>query len=343
MIKSILINGRFLTQDLTGVQRVAFEYINALEKYYIDIEIKIVAPQKKYFKSKNIDFRSEIIEVGTQSGYFWEQIELPFFLKNQTDILLNFCNLAPYFYHNNIIVLHDVAFLDNPSWFSQNFIRVYKVLIPKLLKKSKKVITVSQFSKKRILKYYSFLDANKVKVIYNGFTTFEGKKSENLEGKYALMVGSINRRKNHKLVIDTFRKLGGNFKLIIVGNKGKSFDYEINDIPDNVIFKSEITNNELFNLYNHSNIVVCSSLYEGFGLPILEALQFNKKVIVSDIEVFRELFNESVIYFDPLSKESLLQIIKENWSTSNTLPIFDLHNFSWKSSTAALVETLKSN
>ncbi|MCB4798327.1 glycosyltransferase family 4 protein [Neotamlana laminarinivorans] len=340
MYKTVFINGRFLTQDFTGVQRVAFEYLYNLEKYFKDIEWVILSPKIKFYKSKKLNVSFKIVEIGKKAGYLWEQIELPIYLKNKDNTLINFCNMAPLFYKNNVVLLHDVAFLDNPEWFNKKFVAVYKFLMPKILKKSKKIITVSEFSKKRIIHHYSSIDQNKVKVIYNGVTYFNGNPQENKEGRYALVVGSINKRKNHELIIKTFKELGKEFKLILVGNISKSFNHKIDMLPENVKIKSGIDNTELYNLYYHANLVICASLYEGFGLPILEALQFNKKVIASEIDVFKELFKGSVVFFNPKIKEDLKDKVKENWNASTSPKPFDLDFFSWKNSSQKLVDLI---
>ena len=113
-MKQIYINGRFLTQNITGVQRYAIEIVKALDKYLSDNDLKdkyifeIVCP--KNIKQKLVLKNIKIKQIGKLKGHLWEQIELPLYVKNK--FLFNFCNCAPLIKKNQTVTIHDIAVCD---------------------------------------------------------------------------------------------------------------------------------------------------------------------------------------------------------------------------------------
>ena len=140
----ILINGRFLCQKATGVQKYALGISLALQKKHT--EIVVVCPNN----TKDL-YGLKVKKTGYGNGFFWEQIWLPFFLLfHKKSLLINFCNTAPLLVKNQIVTIHDLAFLKNNQWFSSSFRRWYNFLIPRLCHRSLKILTVSEFIKKEI-------------------------------------------------------------------------------------------------------------------------------------------------------------------------------------------------
>ena len=147
MIKKIYINARFLTQQKSGVQQFAIELSKELLK--INPNINFIAP--KNIINTNLAKDLNVKTYGNHIGQAWEQLELPIFLqKKGKPLLINLCNSAPLNYSNSIITLHDLAFIENPKWFSYSFRKWYNFLIPRIAKKTKHILTVSEFSKTEI-------------------------------------------------------------------------------------------------------------------------------------------------------------------------------------------------
>lgn len=160
----LIINSRFLTQQITGVQRFAIEISLRLKDMLKD-NVLFVAPnnivQFEIAKQLNVKI------IGKHTGHLWEQWDLPKWLKhNGSPLLLNLCNLAPLRYKNKISTIHDIAFERYPQTFSKKFLVVYRFMIPRIIASSKYVITVSEFSKREIVDTYSVEEQN-VKVVYN--------------------------------------------------------------------------------------------------------------------------------------------------------------------------------
>ena len=160
----ISVNARFLTQPITGVQRFAIEISLRLKK---ELGEKIMFVSPKEIIQNEIAKELQVNTIGYTTCHLWEQIELPLYLKKKgSPLLLNFCNTAPLLYKNKISTIHDIAFEVYPETYSKAFLYVYRFLIPKICKNSKKIITVSDFSKQEIIKYYK-TKTDKIQVIYN--------------------------------------------------------------------------------------------------------------------------------------------------------------------------------
>jgi len=292
-MKEIWVNTRFLTQQISGVQVFAIELCRHLKK--INPTIKFVSPTN--ILNKKVALELEVITCGKHTGQLWEQFDLPRFLnKRNQPILLNLCNSAPYFYKKNIITIHDLAFIEQPKWFSLAFRTWYKILIPKIAKNALEIITVSEFSKKEILEKLNTSN-KKITVVYNGLSEeliqYKNDNKNITREKILLSVGSINPRKNIKTVIKAFEELHPKgYKLIIVGAKNSNFSTEKFTLKNNNIqFSGHLSNEELWDLYRKAEFFIYPSIYEGFGIPILESLFFECPVIASNLEVYKEVYN----------------------------------------------------
>ncbi len=160
----LIVNSRFLTQKITGVQRFAIE-ISLRLKDLLKENVSFVAPgnviQPKIAEQLNVQI------VGKHTGHIWEQWDLPRYLKkNGSPLLLNLCNLAPLHYNNKISTIHDVSFVRYPQTFSKKFLLFYNFMIPKIISSSKMILTVSEFSKREIIDVYG-TEENKIEVVYN--------------------------------------------------------------------------------------------------------------------------------------------------------------------------------
>lgn len=306
----VMVNGKFLSQPLTGVQRFATEICTHLSHHKANYLIA----------SSSISNNTSInlIRVKPFNGTIWEQISLPLFmLFTGSRPLLNLCNTAPVLYRYNYTVLHDVAFKEDVSWFSSDFAKWYNFLIPKVLKHSKGVFTVSKFSKKEILKHFN-IPERKISVVYNGVPKFIGVKNKEFDNRlstpYLLMVGSISKRKNQQYVANCFANWeDAPCRLIIAGSehkvlsKNQAANTEMYH-SKNVKVVSNPSDEELLKLYKNAYGCIYTPLYEGFGIPVVEALATNNNIIVSDIPVFRELF-EGYVTFARLDDEEHLRVV----------------------------------
>lgn len=340
-MKKIIVNGRFLSQQITGVQRVAHELTRELDDLVNkqDREVIILAPKNIIFENlyKNI----KIKKVGFLKGHLWEQTELPFYAFKEKGILLNLCNTAPVL-NTGIVDIHDISFRVNPQFFSKKFSWYYRILIWILLRTSKKILTVSEFSKNEIIKYYK-IPKEKIKVIYNSwehilrikedFSILEKFKLENKNFYFA--TSSIAPNKNFKYIIE-LAKLYPEKKFVIAGKKNIEVFGELGiEKLKNLVWCGYISDEELKALYMTCKGFIYPSFYEGFGLPPLEAMGCGcEKIYVSNTSCLPEVFNKSVSYLNPYNSEKIL--IKNVFKKTKVL-----NKYSWKLSANKILEIYK--
>ncbi len=250
---------------------------------------------------KHLDF----ITIGKTKGYAWEQIELPAYLKKRNEpLLINFCNTAPLLYKNQIVTIHDLAFMHHPEWFSKSFARVYRFLIPRLAKRATRLITVSETIKSQIISRFQ-VSPDKVSVLYNGLQhdLLNTPASSIPKEKLVFTVSSVNPRKNLGTVIKAFKQANlPGYKLIISGAKNAVFAAEnLPESDDHIIFAGYMDNQTLISHYKRAELFISLSLDEGFGIPVLEASRFGCKLLISDIPVYRELFGQIATFTNPLN------------------------------------------
>ncbi|MCC9135132.1 glycosyltransferase family 4 protein [Pontibacter silvestris] len=348
----VIVNARFLTQPVTGVQRFAIEISLHLKRLLPNVVF--VSPQEVL--NKDIAKILEVVKIGKVTGHAWEQAELPLYLRKQgSPLLINLCNTAPLLYKNKVVCIHDLAFLVNPQWFSRMFSQLYKVLIPRVVKSSRKILTVSEFSKGSIKSILHVPDSD-IEVIYNAvseniFNSLE--KKINNYGDYILAVGSLDPRKNLKRLILAFNSCKlKETKLVIVGAASKVFkDEELQQLVQenrSIILTGYLTDEELKNAYQHAKIFIYPSLFEGFGLPPLEAMHCGCATVVSNTTSLPEVCADASLYVNPNSVEELanrMSLLIENESLRSSLIMKGFErskHFSWEKSSKRLVQVIES-
>jgi len=343
----VVINARFLTQKMTGVQRYAFEICNRLPSRIGKHKIIFIAPKTKIINKLDKDV--EILFIGKFQGQLWEQISLPAFLrKKKSPILINFVGVAPIFYKNKIMFLYDLAFKHHPEWFSYSFQKLYNLLIPTSIKNSIKIITDSNYVKQDIVSTYGVSDT-KIEVVYAAPS--EKFKNKNLhKEKIILTVSSIDPRKNLERAIKAFNGLDSEYKLVIVGQKNKTFSkvgFNSTDLSKNVIFTGYLSDEKLIDLYNRSELFIYASLFEGFGIPPLEAQACGCACIISNATSLPEVYKTSVEYFDPNSIDSITTKLKEVLNNKNRIrelqekSAINFKRFKWDKSTNKLISIIE--
>jgi len=274
--------------------------------------------ENDYFKYKVI-----------KGSILWSQIYLPIYLSTHREIdvyfspahyLPSFCPVP------QVVTIHDLAYQYFPNDFTKKDLWQLKNWTRLSVKKANKIIAVSKTTKKDILKIYN-VDEAKVTVIYNGYEKKDqisdikdqndSLKIKNNE-KFILFVGTIQPRKNLSVLIDAFNKFleqNKNFKLVIVGKKGWLYEdifrkVKTLKLEDKVIFTDHVADEELVWYYQNAFCFVLPSLYEGFGIPILEAMNNNCPTIISMNSSLPEVGGEASLYFDPKNSDDLLKKIE---------------------------------
>lgn len=250
----------------------------------------------------------------------WSQVFLPvaLFLGAKPDVFLAPAHYAPRFCPcPTVVTIHDLSYFYHPQEFLKKDLHKLTNWTSYSLRHAAKIIAVSKNTKKDIVKFYD-IHTDKINVIYNGY--IEKKKNEhehnairaaNIESiiktRYFLYVGTIQPRKNIEKLIgafDTFAKKAPDYKLIIAGKKGWLFEKiyaraERMVKAEKVIFAGYLLESDLSMLYEHAHAFVLPSLYEGFGIPILEAMSAGCPVLCSNTSSLPEVGGDACLYFNP--------------------------------------------
>lgn len=337
-----IINGRFLTQKITGVQRYAREIVAELDKICSDLDIEIAIPSgaEEVPHYANIS----IVRIGKRSGVIWEQTTFARYVKQQHAISINLCNSMP-LSGKKIVAIHDVKVKAHPEFFSWKFRLWYNILFRNAARRAKAIITVSEFSKEEIIKYYH-CNPNKIHVIYNAWQHYCSVPTDRAvlvkfqltEHSYVFALGSLEPNKNLKWILES-AKMNPDERFIVGGGINKAvFAEQKWELPKNVCLIGYLSDIEAKTLMQYCKAFVFPSFYEGFGIPPMEAMVAGApKIIVSDIPVMHEIFGDSVRYIDPyicnMAQWGTPAVLKDDKKTI-------LDKFSWGKSAIILKNLL---
>ncbi len=344
----IYINGRFLTRPMTGVERFAYRVCTALAD--IGQDFIVICPKTSLQSCYDVS-NLHIVYFGYGYSHFWEQCVLPFFfLRKKEYIIFSFTGLGPIILRNTVMTIHDLSFLENPKWFSKSYYCWYKLMTPLAVRMSKHIITVSEFSKKEILHFYPFVNPKRITVVYGAvdLNRFKnpGQEIFQTEDYYILTVSSLDPRKNLQRLIQAFKDID-KYKLYIVGAHNRVFASYTSQQQEynNIKFMGHLSDIELIQLYNNATCFVFPSLYEGFGLPPIEAMSFGCPTLVADIPVTREVCGDAALYFDPYDTNNIHNTIIQYLNNKDVLKekmqkkgYANVKQFSWKSSAISILK-----
>jgi glycosyltransferase involved in cell wall biosynthesis len=289
----------------------------------------------------------------------WEHTVLPLSLIAKGVNLL-FCpaNIAPIWIPwgvKTILTVHDVRVKVFPETFSKGTRAYYEFLYSATLHRVDRIITVSEFSKNEIIKYFPETK-NKITVIYEAIDTNKFKFLNLPREKQILMLGAIAKHKNVLNILKAFSLAVNEIphKLIIVGSKdsGLPIEEEVNEVlekipSDRVIFTGKLSDEEIIELYNKSEFFVFPSLYEGFGFPPLEAMACGCPVIVSYISSLPETVGDAGLFVDPYKLEDIankMVLMASNQELRDELRekgFERVKNFSWSKAAKEHVDVFK--
>ncbi|MBV1916794.1 MAG: glycosyltransferase family 4 protein [Sphingomonadaceae bacterium] len=240
-------------------------------------------------------------------GHLWEQIALPIFAGRGT--LLNFCSSAPIARRKQAVMIHDAQVWDVPETFSRSFVAAYRVLLPIISRRSRHVLTVSQFAKER-LEAHGVVPKDKAVVIYNGSDHMDRISPDSdvlaryglTSGSYFFALGSVARHKNIKTVIEARQMIGEDIPPLIIagGGNAKVFSGAGLSLDEkHGRFIGRVSDEELKALYTNALALVFPSITEGFGLPPVEAMRCGCPVIATTGGAVPEVCGDAALYADP--------------------------------------------
>lgn len=326
----LAIDGRFLTQPLTGVQRYGRELCRVLDEALeqeaqhpgsrpevAGLEVSVLVPR---LSSPAPAYRHLALrEVGRLGGHAWEQLELPRHARDH-DVLFCPGNVAPLATLRGrtpvVATVHDLAFRYHPETVSPRFRRLYEVLVPRVLRGADRLITVSEAERDRILAAFPEA-ADRLVAVANGGPAAAAEPPGPgdpvpPDGDYVLYVGALNQRKNVRGVVNAADRLLAErpgLRAVFVGAGADAFvPFDLPTSDPRVVLTGPVESAAaLEEFYRRASLMLFPSFFESSGLPPVEAMAHGCPVVVSDIPALRERCGDAAVYCDPHDVDSIVE------------------------------------
>ena len=314
MTRSLAVNGRFLSQATTGTQRYALELVSRLVERHPG-RVVLHVPRGTAVPEA-VAGAAEVRE-SRAHGQLFEQIALPWATRD--DLLLSLGGPAPVGARQQVATIHDVSVFRHPQTYSRAFRAWYRAMYRVLARRAVRVLTVSQFSADELRRVLG-IDPSRVTVVPNGadhvdevvavqpdLTAYPGLAASE---PWVLCVGTFARHKNLGPVLDALEAAG--IASVVVGARGSSTVFAQAAVGrwSRAHFAGRLSDGELAWLYGHTTALVFPSLYEGFGIPVVEAQRLGCPVVALDIGPMREVGGDAVILCDPAHPERVVEAVR---------------------------------
>jgi len=360
------INARFLIKNkMEGIGVFTFEVCKRLAKlmpehtfyFYFDRDF-----DADFITQKNIVAKK--ILPSARHPFLWKlwfDVLLPYHLKkDKIDVFFSadgYCSLntkVP-----QILTIHDIAFEHFPQYIPFLHAKYMQYYTPKYIEKAKKIITVSEFSKQDLIQKYG-VENNKIEIVYNGFSDSEATSNHikyNIEQKYFIFVGAIHPRKNVLNLVRAFevfkQQKTSDFKLVLVGrdawmNNDFKTALKNSAFHQDIIWIKEIDRNNLLHLMKNAFALTYFSQFEGFGIPLIEAMEFGVPILASNVSAIPEIAGNAALYCEPNNVEQIanqMKVLTENEILYQSLKAKSLerkNSFSWDKSAKKVADIIVS-
>ncbi|SMP40400.1 glycosyltransferase family 1 protein [Fibrobacter sp. UWB10] len=344
------LNGRFTARKLTGQERFAKELILELDKLPEAQEFVLVVPEYASCipELKHI----EVVKYGRVKSHLWEQISFYRYIKKNKLLSINLTTTCPFF-SPDIVCIHDAAYYEISNLLTTTLYGKLSTLWHKLLawasaKWAKKILTVSNYSKTRLSEILK-VSSGRIDVVYDAWQHFNrvGLDDEifsclpaNVKKKeYILALSSLLPQKNF-IWIKEVAKRNSDLQFVVCGKSVNLSSYKENDLKcENVHFTGYISDAQVKSLMSNCLAFVHPAIYEGFGIPPLEAMSCGAKVVVSRATCLPELYEDAAYYIDPYDYDvDLKKLLSQHVASSEKI----LKKFDWGKEAKKMVEIVKS-
>ena len=299
MSREIVVNGRFLSRRITGVERYGREIL-------------------RRFRSKP---RVVVTRAQGLAGHAWEQFILPVKL-NSKSMLWSPANIGPLFVRAQAVTIHDLIPLEHPEWFQPAFSLWYRVCLPILIRRVAVVFTPSAYVRSQIKQRFG---RSQVTITPNGVdaTHFHPAAQQTryaLPERYILFVGTLQPGKNLQGLLNAWQTLQQEFTdtwLVVAGAYNPLFRTDSSAQAERVLYLGYVDDADLPALYAQALVFVLPSINEGFGLPVLEAQACGTPVLVSNGGALPEVVGDTGLVFDLTQPESLTDALQQYLNDAN--------------------------
>lgn len=312
MSLTVYLNGKFTCQRMTGVQRVAEQLVRALDARPAGRRWVLLCPPGGGLTGL-AQVEQRITGGPARPLHLWEQAVLPWAARG--GLLLNLSGSAPWLARRQAALLHDAAVFDHPEAYTPAFVGWYRRLFRRLGRRAEALFTPSAFSRARLAACLGVPEA-RFTVLPNAVDHLDGVAADDgvldrhgLRGaRFVLAVASANPTKNIARLVEAYARLEmPDFGLVIVGgaNARVFAGTHLPDDPPGVLRTGPLDDAPLRALYVHALALAFPSVYEGFGLPPLEAMSLGCPVAVARAAAMPEVCGDAALYFDPLSVQAI--------------------------------------
>lgn len=343
--KNIIIDARMVTPELHGIGRYTYELIKGISNRK-DFNVKIIVNSLSLAQKMFEGYKLEFIEVKSKFLALSELLEIPLKVNKYKDYIYHTPSFScsPFIKLKSYMTIHDLNHIELSENYSKIKLLYYKLIVKPFAEKSEKIFTVSEFSKQELSKWLNY-DNKKIIVTYNGIEEKfkiinDEKKLEDIKKKYdlpkqfILYIGNQKKHKNLETLIKAMKKIEMN--LVINGKPEKRIESVIQDegINDKIKFIGYIEDEDLPYIYNLANVFVFPSMYEGFGLPPLEAMACGCKTIVANSTCLPEVVGNGAILVKTMEVSDYINkinnVLKKNKNEFLELGIKRASKFKWE-------------
>ncbi|MHC4549500.1 MAG: glycosyltransferase family 4 protein [Planctomycetota bacterium] len=316
----IAINGLALTRTMTGIGRTTLHTLRAMLKCNPEHEFFLFlpsdAPDDLGLRAENLELLDTDVSLSQPiKSVLYEEFQLPLQLRGaKIDLYYSPSFLLPAFpgAKAEVICIHDLAWRILPRTKSLRFRTYMNRRLPSALRRAARIVCVSHVTRNDLLNQFQAVQEGRVRVVHNGVDLDIYKpdpEQTSDDVPYVAVVGNQDRRKNIGTLLEAFpifRARMRAFRLVMVGPGTPPAQR-----PPAVDVLGYLDEEELASFYRRALMVVQPSIYEGFGLPVLEAMACGTPVTCADIPVFREVAGDCARYFDPHRPGSIAQTMEE--------------------------------
>jgi glycosyltransferase involved in cell wall biosynthesis len=350
------INGRFLTQRMTGVQRYAFEIVAAIDDILAqnrdlaaELAMRLILPPAVAARPATTMIGNCQTSFG--SGHAWDQLILPFYAGNG---VLSLGNLGPVLARNHVVCIHDANTFIQPESYSRIFGATYRNLLPLIGRRARRVATVSRFSAGALVQH-RVCEPDKIFIAPNGhehalrWNAGRARPAliDALERPYVLLLGSSARHKNIEVILNQAQGLDeAGIDVVVAGGASSIFAENAAIRRPNIHHTGFVNDDDLAALYERALCLVFPSRTEGFGIPPLEAMTRGCPVISSDAASLCEVGGDAVAYVDPDDgngwREAIIALSKDDGRRATMIAKGRdrAAMFSWRRSAALYIDEI---
>lgn len=344
-MKNVVINGRVLLLPTNGIPRYATEIIRYIDSHIPkEMKIEVVIPKgsSPRLELKNIKY------ITLPNRFAWDYISAERYAKKKKALYVNMASKGTV-YKNSIATIFDIrpiSYDSKPKDFrSLKYYLKFKISFTLAALNAKRLVTISEFCKREILQHCNRNDSE-IEVIGCGWDHIHTITEDNSvfvehpeikRGDFLLSIGSVAPHKNFKWIINNARH-NPHEQYVIVGKTDTSLWLDTtNEFSKNIVYLGYQTDEKLKALLINSKALIFPSLYEGFGIPPLEAAGSGIRTVVSDIPVMREIMKDNTIYIDPLNYDYNIEALISNSEKKDEMW---LKSFTWESQGCKWIELL---